>query len=161
MVAHAGLRVLGEFCDAVGLGEALSRALPYQGPGEAVYDRGAMLVQMMLVTAGGGEACSDIEVLRSESEVFGDVPATSTVHRTLSAMTADQVKATAAGMAEVRRRVWKMMGITPDAKEGLTLDIDASVHVVHSENKEGAAPNYKGLRVSSVVLHTPTPQGRC
>ena len=60
LVEHAGLGVLGEFCDAVGLGEALSRVLPYQGPGEAVYDRGALLVQMMLVTAGGGEACSDM-----------------------------------------------------------------------------------------------------
>ena len=47
LVAHAGLGVLGEFCDAVGLGEALSEALPYRGPGVAVFDRGAVLVQMM------------------------------------------------------------------------------------------------------------------
>ena len=45
-----------------------------------------------------------------------------------------------------------MMGITPDVEGGLTLDIDASVHVVHSENKQGAAAGYKGLRLPSDVL---------
>ena len=106
LAAHAGLGVLGEFCDAVGLGEALSDALPYRGPGVAVFDRGAVLAQMMLVVAGGGEACSDIEVLRSEPEVFAAAPSVSTVRRILSKMTAAQVQAAAAAMAEVRQRVW-------------------------------------------------------
>ena len=119
------------------------------------------MVQMMLVTAGGGEACSDVEVLRSEPEVFGDVPATSTVHRAFVGMTAERVKATAAGMAEVRRRVWKMMGITPDAKEGLTLDIDASVHVVHSQEQRGSGPELQGAAGFIRCIAQPTSQGRC
>lgn len=83
LVAHAGLGVLGEFCDAVGLGEILSKQLPYQGPGVAVFDWSAVLAQMML------------------------------------------------------------MGITPDVEGGLTLDIDAFVHEVHSENKQGATAGAK------------------
>ena len=55
--------MLGEFCDVAGLGEALSGVLLYQGLGELVFDRGAVLVQVMLVVAGGGEVCSDIGVL--------------------------------------------------------------------------------------------------
>ena len=47
LAAHAGLGVLGEFCDAVGLGEALPEQLSYRGPGMAVFDRGAVLAQMM------------------------------------------------------------------------------------------------------------------
>lgn len=35
-------------------------------------------------------------------------------------MTAVQVEAAAAAMAEVRQTVWPMMGVTPDVEEGLT-----------------------------------------
>ena len=87
LVGHAGSGVLGGFCDAVGSGRALSQALPYRGPGGAVFDRGAVFAQMALVAAGGGEACSDIEALRAEPEVFGSVPSASTVHRRSPAWT--------------------------------------------------------------------------
>ena len=78
------------------------------------------------MAAGGGEACSDIKVLRSEPEVFAEAPSVSTVHRLLNKMTAAQVQTAAAAMAEVRQRVWPMMGITPDAEGELTSGIDAS-----------------------------------
>ena len=145
VAGHAGLWVLGEFCDAIGLARALSKALPYRGSGEAVFDRGAVLVRMLLVAAGGGEACSDIEVLRAEPGVFGAVPSTTTVHRTFTGIDAERVEAAASAVGEVRQRVWPVMGIVPSAlKAGLTLDMDASFHVVHSESKQGAAAGYKG-----------------
>jgi hypothetical protein len=46
-------------------------------------------------------------------------------------------------MASVRQRVWDHTGAT-DGKAPVVLDIDATLVTVHSENKEGAAPNYKG-----------------
>ena len=72
------------------------------------------------MAAGGGEACSGIEALRAEPGVFADAPSVSTVRRILSKMTAAQVEAAAAALAEAREKVWPMMGVTPDAEDGLT-----------------------------------------
>ena len=48
-----------------------------------VHDRGKVLTQAMLMLAGGGEACSDIEHLRAQPALFGAVPSDSTLYRTL------------------------------------------------------------------------------
>ena len=120
----------------MGLGRALLKALPYRGAGEAVFDRGAVMVRVLLVAAGGGEVCSDIEVLCGEPDVFGVVPSTFAVHRTFTGMDAERVEAAASAVGEVRQQVWTEMGITPSSIEGcLMLDMDASSYVVYSENK--------------------------
>ena len=59
------------------------------------------------------------------------MPSVSMVRRTFTAMTAEQVEAFASAVAEVRQRVWPVIGVTLDAEAGTTLDLDASVHVVH------------------------------
>jgi len=38
---------------------------------------------MMLMLAGGGEACTDIEALRSQDVLFGSVPPAPTLWRTI------------------------------------------------------------------------------
>ena len=91
VVSHVGLHALGSFADRLGLGDALSSAIP-QRP-TLVHDRGKVLVEAALVLAGGGESCADIEYLRAEAALFGFV---------------------------------------------------ASLVEIHSENKEQAAPTYKG-----------------
>ena len=48
---------------------ALSQALSYRGPGEAVFNRGAVFTQMALVTAGGGEACEAADPSHSGTDV--------------------------------------------------------------------------------------------
>ena len=81
MSGHAGLHALGRFCEVLGLGELLSGAYRPVGERKPVHDRGKALVQALLVFAGGGEACSDIKVLRAEGAVFGSVPSASTLYR--------------------------------------------------------------------------------
>ena len=73
MSGHGGLHALGRFCDVLGLEELLYGAYGPIGEREPVHDRGKALVQALLVFAGGGEACSDIEVLRCEGALFGAV----------------------------------------------------------------------------------------
>jgi hypothetical protein len=46
-------------------------------------------------------------------------------------------------MAEVRSTVWARSSATTGTGP-VVLDIDASLHQIHSENKQEAAPNYKG-----------------
>ena len=81
--------------------------------------------------AGGGEACSDIEVLRCEGALFGSVPSASTLYRV----------ALSAAAAHARQRVWPQIAAT---RGEVVIDIDASLVEVHSENKEGTAAHYKG-----------------
>ncbi len=75
----AGLFALGRFADRVGLTEALSAAVPARGERAPVHDRGAVLAHALLVLASGGEACTDIECLRSQRELFGEVASDSTL----------------------------------------------------------------------------------
>ena len=80
-VGQVGLWLLGRFADRLGVGEALSEAYGSSG---VVHDRGRLLVHLMLVLAGGGEACTDIETLRAQRGLFGDVASDSTLYRTLT-----------------------------------------------------------------------------
>ena len=82
VVAHVGLHALGAFADRLGLGDSLSAAIPITGERLPLHDRGKVLVQAMLMLAGGGEACADIEHLRAQPDLFGSVPSDSTLYRT-------------------------------------------------------------------------------
>lgn len=143
VAAHVGLHALGAFADALGLGAALSERIPVSGKRLPLHDRGKVLVHQMLVLAGGGESCADIEYLRVEDDLFADVCSDSTLYRTftesLDEETLPEVKA---GFAEVREAVWRRARLTRETNP-VVLDIDASLIDVHSEHKEGTAPNYK------------------
>jgi len=138
VVSHVGLHALGSFADRLGLGDALSQAIP-QRP-TLLHDRGKVLVQTMLVLAGGGESCADIEHLRAEEALFGFVPSDSTVHRSFHEITAEVRAAIASEVAGVRARVSERSAATTSGP--VILDIDASLVEIHSENKAGTAPTY-------------------
>jgi hypothetical protein len=78
VAAQVGLHALGCFADRVGLGDLLSARIPTMSERLPFHDRGKVLVQAMLMMAGGGEACSDIEKLRAPPALFGEVPSDST-----------------------------------------------------------------------------------
>ena len=84
VVAHVGLHALGSFADRLGVGERLSSAVGWSGPGVPVHDRGRVLCQAMLMLAGGGESCTDIESLAAQGRLFGDVCSDSTLYRTFT-----------------------------------------------------------------------------
>ena len=81
VVGHVGLHALGAFADRLGLGNALSSRIPPRGERMPLHDRGKVLVQSMLMLAGGGESCADIEHLRAQEDLFGETPSDSTVFR--------------------------------------------------------------------------------
>lgn len=143
VVAHVGLHALGAFADRLGLGDSLSARIPVTGERLPLHDRGKVLVQAMLMLAGGGEACADIEHLRSQDGLFGAVPSDSTLYRTFRSINADTLVGLWEAMASVRAEVWRRASATTGA-DTVVLDIDASLHQIHSENKVDAAANYKG-----------------
>ena len=143
VVAHVGLHLLGSFADRLGLGHSLSRAIAPFGERLRVDDRGKVLTQAMLMLAGGGEACADIEHLRAQPGLFGAVPSDSTLYRTFRAIDADMLARLRAAFAEVGAKAWQRMAATTGTA-AIILDIDLSLHEVHSENKAETAPHYKG-----------------
>ena len=143
LVAHVGLHALGLFADRLGLGASLSCCVRWAGERAPVHDRGKVLTQAMLMLAGGGEACTDIEYLRAEGGLFGDVPSAPTLYRTLRSLDPAAVGDLWAAQAAVRERVWARRA-SGDAAAPVVLDIDATLVEVHSEHKEGAAAHFKG-----------------
>jgi hypothetical protein len=142
VVAHVGLHALGSLADRLELGDALSARIPVPGVRPPVHDRGTVLVQAMLMLAGGGEACSDIERLRSQPTLFGAVASDSTLYRTVRSIDAATLTGVWDAMAETRGEVWRRSSATT-GKAPVILDLDASLVDIHSENKEGTAANYK------------------
>ncbi len=140
VVAHVGLHALGSLADRLGLGSSLSARIAQ--PPLRVHDRGTVLVQAMLMLAGGGEACSDIERLRAQPTLFGAVPSDSTLYRTVRSIDAAALAGVWEAMAETRREVWQRSSATTGSAP-VILDLDASLIDIHSENKEGTAANYK------------------
>lgn len=143
VVAHVGLHALGAFADRLGLGDALSERIPTTGERLPLHDRGKVLTQAMLMLAGGGEACADIEHLRAQPALFGSVPSDSTLYRTFRGIGPSTLAGLWEAMGEVRARVWRRSAATTGTAT-VVLDIDSSLHQIHSEHKEETAANYKG-----------------
>jgi hypothetical protein len=143
VVAHVGLHALGAFADRLGVGDALSARIPPAGERRPAHDRGKVLTQAMLMLAGGGEACADIEALRAQERLFGSVPSDSTLYRTFRQIDPAILAGLWDAIAEARRRVWARSSVT-NTDEAVVLDIDATLVEVHSENKAGTAATYKG-----------------
>jgi Transposase DDE domain group 1 len=143
VVAHVGLHALGAFADRLGLGDSLSARILVTGERLPLHDRGKVLTQAILMLAGGGEACADIEHLRAQPDLFGLVPSDSTLYRTFRQIDPSTLAGLWEAMASVRAQVWRRSAATTSS-DTVVLDIDASLHQIHSENKQETAANYKG-----------------
>ena len=145
VVAHVGLHALGSFADRLGVGERLSSAVGWSGPGVPVHDRGRVLCQAMLMLAGGGESCTDIESLAAQGRLFGDVCSDSTLYRTFTdSLDGDTLVRARQAIGRIRGEVWERIPAVTGGDDPVILDIDASLVEIHSENKDGTAPNFKG-----------------
>lgn len=144
VVGNVGLHALGLFGDRLGVGDVLSRAVGYEGPGIPVHDRGRVLVQTMLMLAGGGESCADIEALASQGRLFGVVCSDSTLYRTFTkTLSPEAVQRAVGAVARIRHTVWDRLPAVTAGEGPMVWDVDASLVEIHSENKEGTAANYK------------------
>ena len=138
VVGHAGVRVLCDLADELGLTEALSVAMAPTKQRRRGHDRGQVLVDLAVMLADGGEAISDLAVLRDQPALFGEVASLATAWRTLEAVDEQVLVRIAAARAAARKAAWAA-GADPGF---YVIDFDATLVNSHSE-KEGAAPNYK------------------
>ena len=149
VVAHAGSVASRLLADRTGLTGELSTAMTRHNF-VPVHDRGRVLTDVAVMLADGGEAISDIDVLRHQSGVLGPVASPPTVWRALDEVTPARLRKIATARARARRHVWAMLpqGVPAskvagtDLAEVIVLDVDATVVIAHSE-KENAAATFK------------------
>lgn len=138
VVGHAGARLLSDLSDATGLTEGLSAAMAPTKKRRRGHDRGHVLVDVAVMIADGGDAISDLAVLRDQPDLFGEVASTPTAWRTLESIDSDALGRIAAARAAARRKVWEA-GADPGF---YVIDFDGTLITAHSD-KQGAAPTYK------------------
>jgi hypothetical protein len=141
VVGHAGAALLRELADRVGL----TRSLGWHQAGDRRrHPDAAVLRDLAVVLADGGDCLSDLAVLRDQPELFGPVASTPTAWRVVDRVATDPdgLARLRAARAHARARAWAA-GAHPDV-ELLIIDADATLVLAHSDAKQGAAGTYKG-----------------
>jgi Transposase DDE domain group 1 len=151
--SHAGARLLTDLADAAGLSAAFCDALARLRERRGGHDPGRVLVDLAVMLADGGEAISDLAVLRDQPGLFGTVASTATAWRVLDGIDERALTRVRTARAVARERAWLLRAEAgrdlPASSAGgwdwpgLVLDIDATVVEAHSE-KQGAAAHFKG-----------------
>ena len=144
VVSHAGVGILREVAGLTGLSAQVTAALAdtYRGPW--TYAPGAVFADLAAAVAGGadcidgvGQRCGDRE------HVFGAAASTTTMWRLVDArIDAKHLPGIRAARAHAREKAWAA-GAAPAPGEWLHLDIDATITIDHSDNKEQAAATWK------------------
>jgi hypothetical protein len=141
VVGHAGAALLRELADQVGLTRALGWG--QQGTRRRHPDA-AVLRDLAVLLADGGDCLSDLAALRDQPELFGPVASTPTAWRVIErlALDPDGLARLRAARAHARGRAWAAGG--DPGVELLIIDADATLVTAHSDAKQGAAGTYKG-----------------
>jgi Transposase DDE domain group 1 len=142
VVGHAGAALLRELADRLGLTGALGWR---QADGRRRrHPDAAVLRDLAVVLADGGDCLSDLAVLRDQPALFGPVASTPTAWRAIerTASDPDGLARLRAARAHARARAWAA-GAHPDV-EVLVVDADATLVLAHTDAKQGAAGTYKG-----------------
>ena len=122
-VNHAGVRLVADVGAVLGLTDALSSAMAPTKQRRRGHDRGEVLVDLAVMIAGGGEAISDLAVLRDQPALFGEVASLATAWRTLEAVDDACLARIAQARAAARARAWAA-GVDPGF---YVIDLDATL----------------------------------
>jgi hypothetical protein len=140
VVGHAGAALLRELADRLGLTKALGW---HRAGGRRRHLDAAVLRDLAVMLADGGDCLSDLAALRDQPELFGPVASTPTAWRVVERIGKDPngLARLRAARAHARARAWAT-GAHPDV-ELLIVDADATLVLAHSDAKQGAAGSYK------------------
>ena len=139
LVSHAGVALLVELSDRVGLSAALSQALAGTRERRSAHDPGRVLRDVAVMLADGGDCVTDMDAYPGSGAVVRH-----TVLGDDDASGAEVDRRRAAGLG-ARRKGWGPSAGVWDAgarPQTITLNIDATLLTAHSE-KEMAAGNDK------------------
>ena len=138
LTSRVGTAAIAELADRVGLTAGLSRAVAGRTTRSSGVDGGRVLRDLVVMLCDGGDAVTDLGVLRDQPELFGSVASNATAARVVAYIGEDELDAIREARAAARARAWEL-GAAPAR---LVIDIDATLVGSHSE-KEGAAATWK------------------
>ena len=142
LVSRAGTALLRELTVDTGLAHGWSDVLldTYKAF-PAVHEPGRVLADLAVVIADGGDALAHLATLRDQDKLFGTVASDATGWRCVERVDDAHLAGVQAVRAVARERAWAA-GAGPVLAGGLTIDIDATITIAHSE-KENAASTWK------------------
>lgn len=144
VVSHAGMAMVRELADRTGLSAQVTAALAdtYRGPW--VYAPGEVFADLAAAVADGADCIDGVGQLCGDREhVFGAKASTTTMWRLVDQrIDAAHLPGIRAARGIARAAAWAA-GAAPTAGQWLHIDIDATLVIDHSDNKELAAPTWK------------------
>ena len=142
IAGHAGAALLMELADRLGLTRALGWRAGCTQTSRHRHDAGAVLRDLAVLLADGGDCLSDLAVLRNQPGLFGPVASTPTAWRVVEqvARDPDGLAGLRAGRAHARAAAWR---VGAHVEGLLVVDVDGTLLDAHSD-KQGAAGTYKG-----------------
>lgn len=144
LTSRSGVAALRELADRIGLTDALGvAAAPVCSP-RLVHEPGAVLRDLVVMLADGGDDFSAIETLRGQAGLLGSVASDSTAWRRVADLADDELSVARldAARRRVRATVWRHRPPST-VVERLCVDIDATLVTAHSD-KQDAAGTFKG-----------------
>jgi Transposase DDE domain group 1 len=144
VLSHAGMGMLRELADLTGLSTQVTAVLAdtYRGPW--AYAPGAVFADLAAAVADGADCIDGVGQLCADREhALGPVASTTTMWRLVdSRIDAAHLPGIQAARAAARERAWAA-GASPARDGWLHIDLDATLTIDHSDNKENAASTWK------------------
>jgi hypothetical protein len=141
VVSHAGAELLRELAGFTGLIQGWDRALIGTYAAIPIHFPGTVLADLAVAIADGADSISDLAAFRDQPGLFGPVASTPTAWRVLDRVSEAHLPLLRAARATARAAAWAA-GAAPDVSGELSLDIDATIVIAHSD-KELASPTWK------------------
>ena len=143
VVSHAGAGMLREVADLSGLIENVTAVLADTYKGPWLHDPGRVFADLAVAVADGADCVSGIGTLVDQQRLHGMVASLTTTWRLLDQrLDLAHLPGVKAARAAARAAAWAA-GAAPQAGQPLVLDVDASISLDHSDNKENAAATWK------------------
>jgi hypothetical protein len=144
VVSHAGMAMVRELADRTGLSAQVTAALAdtYRGPW--VYAPGEVFADLAAAVADGADCIDAVGQLCGDREhVLGAKASTTTMWRLVDErIDGAHLPRVRAARAAARAAAWEA-GAAPVTGDWLHIDLDATLVIDHSDNKEKAAPTWK------------------
>lgn len=139
LVSRSGVALLRELTEVTGLVEGWTeqmldtyKAMP------TVHAPGRVLADLAVAIADGGDALSHLATLRDQDKLFSTVASAPTAWRVIDRVDAEHLGRLRQVRALARERAWAA-GAGPDLAAGLTIDLDATILISHSDKQNAAA----------------------
>ena len=144
VVSHAGMGLLRELADLTGLSTQVTEVLADTYKGPWTYAPGAVFADLAAAVADGADCIDGIGQLCGDREhVFGAKASTTTMWRLVDErIDAAHLPKIRGARAAARAAAWAA-GAAPPAGRPLYIDVDATLVIDHSDNKQDAAPTWK------------------